>query len=193
MSWQRLTLAVLAGLVLASSGCSLSGSRDERNPEDPVASVDLEQGRAGVRSASAELFDALLAAGSPLTARGASFAFANGAWGICTDNSEAFAYDVSARIDLRDGGGSSSAGSSDARPAIEKAMSEAGWDVDAEPVLGDAETSVTARRGDYRARVYTSADQPFFLVKVFGVCQPVTADERDRLRQVGPEPLELTA
>jgi len=77
--------------------------------------------------------------------------------------------------------------------AIEEAMSEAGWNVDAEPVLGDAETSVTARRGDYRARVYTSADQPFFSVKVFGVCQLVTADERDRLRQLGPEPLEPTA
>lgn len=146
-----------------------------------------------MRESAAELLGSLTATDSPLAARGVDLAFANGAWGICTDDSEAFGYDVSARIDLRDGGGSSSAGSSDARPAIEEAMSEAGWDVDAEPVLGDAETSVTARRGDYRARVYTSADQPFFLVKVFGVCQLVTADERDRLRQVGSEPLELTA
>lgn len=80
--------------------------------------------------------------------------------------------------------------SSDARQDIAEAMSRAGWEVDPEPAFGDPKTWITARRDDYRADVVTSPQKPVFLVKVYGVCVPVTAEERDALRQVGSEPLK---
>ncbi len=188
MTRLRLPAVAVACLMLMSSGCSLQRSRDERDPADPVASVSLDEGRAGVRESAAELLGSLTATDSPLATRGVDLAFADGAWGICTDDAEAFAYDVSARIDLE---GSDS--SSTARDAIEQALAQAGWAVDDEPRIGSPETSITAASGDYRARVFVNDVEPLFSVKVFGVCQLVTADERDRLRQVGPEPLEPTA
>ena len=154
-------LGVVAGALTA--GCSVLGG-DEWVPLDEALATRQE-----VRDRTQEL--AAIIADQGLVPFGA-----DGFWTGCTDDSYAYQYTGSARLDAD---GSSATMVSQVVDAL---VAQAGLDTDGPGAYNNPEVA-RGTLGDVDVRVRGYAEGPEFMLEVFGPCMPIAPEDRDDLDQ----------
>ena len=167
-------LALTTGLTTGlAAGCS-TPRHDDWVPLDEALTT-----RQDVRNLTQEL-------AAIITDQGLEPYGADGYWTTCTDDGYAWEYDGSARLD--------SAGPAiDILEQVLDAMaSDAGLVTDGPGAYNNPEIA-RGTIGDLDIRVRAYADDPAFMLDVFGPCLPIAPDDRDDLAQgdIGSQDLDI--
>lgn len=169
---RRLAPLVLAlPVVLLLTSCGPAGGTDGGGPSTGAggSQARLADFRAQVRTVSEQVGIVLA------DAVGSRLEFVSGRYAVCTDDTEAFAYDANGRLDLASG---SAAG--DAVRPLTAALEKDGWKVEQRDD-GGGDVRLVASKDDLVMTVRINAATPIVLYTVASPCLEVPEDQRAEL------------